>query len=36
VAIIQDCCTTVTELLHLIALNAVSTRMKLVNLEQAF
>ncbi|TXH67697.1 MAG: isochorismatase family protein [Thiothrix sp.] len=36
VAIIQDCCTTVTELLHLIALNAVSTRMKLVSLEQAF
>lgn len=36
VSIIQDCCTTVTELLHLIALNAVSTRMKLVSLEQAF
>ena len=31
VAIISDLCTTVTELLHLIALNAVSTRMKLVN-----
>jgi len=36
VSIIQDCCTTVMELLHLIALNAVSTRMKLVSLEQAF
>lgn len=36
VSIIQDCCTTVTELLHLIALNAVSTRMKLVSLEQVF
>ncbi|TXH61054.1 MAG: cysteine hydrolase [Thiothrix sp.] len=36
VSIIQDCCTTVSELLHLIALNAVSTRMTLVNLEQAF
>ena len=30
VAIISDLCTTVTELLHLIALHAVSTRMKLV------
>lgn len=36
VSIIQDCSTTVSELLHLIALNAVSTRMTLVNLEQAF
>jgi nicotinamidase-related amidase len=35
-AIIQDCCTTVSQMLHLIALNAVSTRMNLVSLEQAF
>lgn len=30
VAILTDCCTTVSEILHLIALHAVSTRMKLV------
>lgn len=30
VSILPDCCTTVSELLHLIALHAVSTRMKLV------
>ena len=30
VAILVDCCTTVSEILHLIALHAVSTRMKLV------
>lgn len=30
VAILPDCCTTVSEILHLIALHAVSTRMKLV------
>ncbi|WP_298607801.1 isochorismatase family protein [uncultured Thiothrix sp.] len=35
-AIVQDCCTTVTELLHLIALGAVATRMELVRLEQIF
>lgn len=35
-AIVQDCCTTVSQMLHLIALNAVSTRMDLVSLEQAF
>ena len=29
VSILTDCCTTVTELLHLIALNAVSTRLPL-------
>lgn len=34
--IVQDCCTTVNQMLHLIALNAVSTRMELVSLEQAF
>lgn len=36
VSILKDCCTTVSELLHLIALNAVATRMTLVSLEQAF
>ncbi|CAM3804595.1 cysteine hydrolase family protein [Parendozoicomonas haliclonae] len=36
VAIVSDLCTTVTELLHLIALNAVSTRMKLVSSAEAF
>ena len=30
VAILADCCTTVSEILHLIALHAVSTRVKLV------
>jgi nicotinamidase-related amidase len=30
VAILVDCCTTVSEILHLIALHAVSTRVKLV------
>ena len=30
VSLLTDCCTTVTELLHLIALNAVSTRLPLV------
>jgi nicotinamidase-related amidase len=30
VTILPDCCTTVSEILHLIALHAVSTRMKLV------
>lgn len=34
--IVQDCCTTVSEILHLIALNAVSTRMNLLRLEQVF
>ncbi|USE33889.1 cysteine hydrolase family protein [Endozoicomonas sp. SCSIO W0465] len=36
VAIISDLCTTVTELLHLIALHAVSTRMKLVTTSDIF
>lgn len=31
VSILPDCCTTVSEILHLIALNAVSTRVPLVN-----
>lgn len=35
VAILPDLCTTVTELLHLIALHAVSTRMALTPSEQA-
>ena len=30
VAILPDCCTTVSEMLHLIALNAVSTRVQLI------
>lgn len=30
VAVLPDCCTTVSEILHLIALNAVSTRLKLI------
>jgi hypothetical protein len=30
VAILTDCCTTVNEMLHLIALHAVSTRVRLV------
>jgi nicotinamidase-related amidase len=30
VAILTDCCTTVTEMLHLIALHAASTRVRLV------
>jgi nicotinamidase-related amidase len=30
VPILPDCCTTVSEILHLIALHAVSTRVKLV------
>jgi nicotinamidase-related amidase len=30
VAILTDCCTTVTEMLHLIALHAMSTRVPLV------
>jgi nicotinamidase-related amidase len=35
VAIIADCCTTVDEMIHLIALNAVSTRVPLLTLDQA-
>jgi len=30
VTILSDCCTTVREILHLIALHALSTRVKLV------
>jgi hypothetical protein len=29
VTVLTDCCTTVSEILHLIALNALSTRVKL-------
>lgn len=36
VAIIADACTTVTEVLHQIALHAVSTRMRLTSLAEAF
>jgi len=35
VAILPDCCATVSELLHLIALNAVSTRLELTPSDQA-
>jgi nicotinamidase-related amidase len=36
VAILADCCTTVDEMIHKIALNAVSTRVHLVSLNDAF
>jgi nicotinamidase-related amidase len=36
VTIMPDCCTTVSEILHLIALHAVSTRVKLVPSIEAF
>ena len=35
VSILSDCCTTVNQILHLIALHAVSTRMTLAHSEQA-
>jgi nicotinamidase-related amidase len=35
VSILADCCTTVSEILHLIALNAVSTRLQVATLEEA-
>ena len=35
VTILPDCCTTVSEIMHLIALHAVSTRIKLVPLSEA-
>jgi nicotinamidase-related amidase len=35
VAMLADCCTTVSEMLHRIALNAVSTRLAVTTLEQA-
>ncbi|MBK8454437.1 MAG: isochorismatase family protein [Thiofilum sp.] len=35
VTILPDCCTTVSEILHLIALHAVSTRVELIPSEQA-
>ena len=35
VCILPDCCTTVSEMLHLIALNAVSTRMRLAPADEA-
>ncbi|MDF0605809.1 cysteine hydrolase [Neisseriaceae bacterium TC5R-5] len=34
VSIISDCCTTVSEILHLIALNAISTRVPLLTRQQ--
>ncbi len=36
VAILADCCTTVSEILHKIALNAVSTRVTLLQSDEAF
>lgn len=36
VAIVADCCTSVDEMIHQIALNAVSTRISLQTTEQAF
>lgn len=36
VSILQDCCTTVDEMIHNIALHAVSTRIPLITTEQAF
>ena len=36
VTILPDCCTTVSEILHLIALHALSTRVKLVPSADAF
>ncbi|MFZ1389824.1 MAG: cysteine hydrolase family protein [Thiolinea sp.] len=35
VSILSDCCTTVSQMIHLIALNAVSTRLTLASSEQA-
>lgn len=35
ISILQDCCTTVSEILHKIALHAVSTRVALTNSEDA-
>jgi nicotinamidase-related amidase len=35
VSILADCCTTVSEILHLIALNAVSTRLQVATLDEA-
>lgn len=36
VSILTDCCTTVSEILHLIALNALSTRVALVAAAEVF
>ena len=36
VSILGDCCCTVSEMVHLIALNAVSTRLPVLTLNQAF
>jgi len=36
VAILADCCSTVDEMIHKIALNAVATRIELTTTEQAF
>jgi len=35
VSVLRDCCTTVSEILHLIALHALSTRVKLVQSSEA-
>jgi len=35
VTVLADCCTTVSEILHLLALNALSTRVKLVPMHEA-
>ena len=34
VSILMDCCTTVDEMVHNIALNAISTRVPLVKIDQ--
>ena len=36
VSILTDCCTTVSEMIHKIALNALSTRVGLVSSSDAF
>ncbi|UXI03558.1 cysteine hydrolase family protein [Photobacterium sp. TY1-4] len=36
VAVIEDCCTTVDEMVHKIALNALSVRVPLINSQQVF
>ncbi|KEI69502.1 cysteine hydrolase family protein [Endozoicomonas elysicola] len=36
VSILMDCCTTVDEMIHMIALHAVSTRVPLITMDQAF
>jgi nicotinamidase-related amidase len=36
VSVIMDCCTTVSEMIHLIAIHALSTRVKLISSKDAF